>query len=73
MLSQHVNSKLAGKMLRWEEQGGAGMLVYSAQLVTPDSISGTVTLRDAKPNDPNAAQGTFTLVRLKPMGRQSND
>ena len=74
MLSPHANSSATGKTLRWEEESGMGMLVYTARLVTNDSITGTVTLRDAKANDPNAAQGSFTLVRAKPpMGRARND
>jgi len=74
MMSQHANSRATGKTLRWEEESGMGVLVYTARMVTNDSIAGTVTLRDAKPNDPNATQGSFTLVRAKPpQGRSRNE
>jgi hypothetical protein len=64
--------KVTGKTIRWEEESALGVLVYSAQLVSPDSIAGTVTLRDGKPNDPGTAQGTFALARIKPPARRPN-
>ena len=68
----HVFWKVTGKTIRWEEESGLGVLVYTAQLVSPDSIAGTVTLRDGKPNDPATAQGTFALSRIKPPVRRPN-
>jgi hypothetical protein len=64
--------KVTGKTIRWEEESGLGVLVYSAQLVSPDSIAGTVTLRGGKPNDPKKAQGTFALARIKSLVRRPN-
>ena len=65
--------KATAKTIRWEEESGVGVLVYNAQLVSPDSIAGTVTLRDGKPGDPAAAQGTFALARIKSPVRKPND
>ena len=64
--------KATAKTIRWEEESGLGVLVYSAQLVSPDSIAGTVTLRDGKPGDPATAQGTFALARIKSPARRPN-
>jgi hypothetical protein len=64
--------KATSKTIRWEEESGAGVLVYSAQLAGPDSIAGTVTLRDGKPSDPKTAQGTFALTRIKSPARRPN-
>lgn len=73
-MSPHVNSRATGKTMRWEEESALGVLLYTATLVSVDSIAGTVTLRDAKASDPSVAQGSFTLVRAKqPMGRSRND
>ena len=64
--------KVTGTTIRWEEDSGLGVLVYSAQLVSPDSIAGTVTLKDGKPSDPGTTQGTFALTRIKSPARRPN-
>ena len=67
------NSVVEAKTMRWEEDSALGVLLYTAKLVSMDSISGTVTLRDARAGDPQAAQGTFTLRRAQPPAERRND
>ena len=63
--SKHLKSTSTASGLQWEEKNsGPGFFVYTARLASPDSIVGTVTLRDG--NMPGAPKGTFVLVRRKP-------
>ncbi|MEP7347406.1 MAG: hypothetical protein ABI877_19195 [Gemmatimonadaceae bacterium] len=63
--SPHLKSVTTAHALRWEEKNsGPGFFVYTAQLVTQDSIVGTVKLRDGVL--PGPPTGTFVLVRRSP-------
>ena len=60
--------------MRWQVESDAGVLVYTAQLIGADSITGTIELRAGKPGAGGTSQGSFTLVRAKPpMERVRND
>jgi len=50
--------------LSWESpNSGGGTWVYRVRLVTPDSMSGTIVLRDAPANLTPAPRGTLSLTR----------
>jgi len=67
--SPHLKSVVNEHTIDWEEKNiGAGYFVYSARLVTSDSITGTVTLRDG--NLPGPPYGIFSLVR-QPSGART--
>ena len=53
--------------LTWESpNSGGGTWVYHVRLAAPDSMVGTLVLRDAPPNLQPAPQGTLVLTRVAP-------
>ena len=57
--------------LTWESpNSGGGMWVYHVRLVSPDSIEGTLVLRDAPPQFNPVPKGTMALTRQKPDARR---
>ena len=62
--SPHLETVVRDGRMRWKERAGdRGMLLYSATLVTPDSIAGTVTRQAADGTETQA--GTFVLTRRR--------
>jgi hypothetical protein len=52
--------------LTWESpNSGGGTWVYKVRLAGPDSMTGTLTLRDPPPNLTPAPSGTMVLVRTR--------
>jgi hypothetical protein len=52
--------------ITWESpNSGGGTWVYHVRLVGPDSLAGTLVLRDAPPNFNPVPQGTLTLKRQR--------
>ena len=58
----HIAVSAAGLTFDHPNSGG-GTWVYHLRLVAPDSIAGTLELRDPPPNLTPAPQGTMTLAR----------
>jgi hypothetical protein len=57
--------------LAWEQpNSGGGTWVYNVRLVGPDSIIGTLVLRDPPPNLTPAPTGTMVLVRQQLPSRR---
>jgi hypothetical protein len=57
--------------LTWEQpNSGGGTWVYRVRLVSPDSIVGTLILRDPPPNLTPAPSGTLVLVRTRARGER---
>src|SRR5215213_7872531 len=57
--------------LTWESpNSGGGTWVYHVRLVSPDSIEGTLFLRDAPPQFNPVPRGTMALARQKPDARR---
>jgi hypothetical protein len=64
----HLETVVRGGEMRWKQpNSGGGFWVYSARLVSPDSIAGTVILRDWPQLSPGAPapRGTFALARRR--------
>lgn len=64
----HLETAVSGGEMRWKQQNsGGGFWVYSARLVTRDSIAGTVVLRDwpQLPAGERTPAGTFALARRR--------
>ena len=56
--------------LTWDQpNSGGGIWVYRVRLVAPDSMVGTLVLRDPPPNLTPAPSGMLVLVR-QPVGRR---
>ena len=60
----HLETKSERGSLTWQQRNsGRGMFTYTARLASPDSIVGTVILRDS--DWPTPPTGSFVLVRKK--------
>ena len=60
----HVNLKSTAAGLTWESpNSGGGTWVYAVRLAGPDSMVGTLVLRDPPPNLTPAPTGTLVLKR----------
>jgi len=65
------NPTLTGDGLTWESpNSGGGMWVYRIHLASPDSMVGSLVLRDAPPNLRPAPEGTLVLKRQPPEKRK---
>jgi hypothetical protein len=57
--------------LTWEQpNSGGGMWVYALRIVDPDSMTGTLVLRDPPPNLTPAPRGTLVLTRQASAARR---
>ena len=62
--SAHLETVVRDGRMQWKEQAGErGLLLYTATLVTPDSIAGTI-VRQASDGTATPA-GTFVLTRRR--------
>ena len=60
-----------GSGLTWESpNSGGGTWVYHIRLVSPDTIEGTLFLRDAPPQFNPVPKGTLSLARQKPDAKR---
>lgn len=65
----HAETSLTKGDIQWKQQNsGGGFWVYSGRFVTPDSLAGTVALRDwpQLPAGEKPPAGTFALTRRPP-------
>jgi len=60
----------AGGLLWEQPNSGGGTWVYTVRLVGPDSMIGTLVLRDPPPNLTPAPTGTLVLVRQQVSPRR---
>ena len=65
--SSPVGTSLANGELRWQQPNiDGGRWLYTARLVAPDSIAGTLTLKSE--HWPDAPTGTYVLARRRARG-----
>ncbi len=72
--SQAPQSNLAASArgLTWEQpNSGGGTWVYAVRLVSPDTMEGTLVLRDVPANFPNTPRGTLVLTRQPSDGART--